>query len=250
MKPIIKFLLLILILSLPTHVSGQCNGTIECNPRSVGKSSLRLDIAVGANISTETESDSQWFGRRNKYAPDMDLRFAYMFNRHWGAYGELGLSFYKLKRDDRNVIEDIFEGFLDIVFPGISKVKPRLLLGVTYSTSLKKWELSPRLGLGYEWILSKNSSSSKTYNDGNVVTVSKEYDANPLIINPGINIGYRLSRVSTLFADISYNQPLTSSSLNINTTSSDNHKSFDYNSSSFGRNIILSIGIRLQTRNK
>lgn len=203
--------------------------------------SFMMSFSLGSNFNTGGNDYSEWFGSRADVATQFDMRMNVAFARNWCAYFDLGLSFYKVQTDD--LVQNIGNALLDELIPGLSKIKPSVALGVSYIVERNRWQLMPRVGIG--WMSAGCSSDNSTTVDGK--TTRLEIDRSPMFFNAGTSIGYRTSNKCSVIFDVSYRFPMQSCKAIHTTTLPDIPPVIVTNKShSWANDLSVSIGIQLQ----
>lgn len=202
------------------------------------KSLFALDLSVGTNIDLSSLNREQKtvFEERPASVFQFSMRPNYYFSRHWGAYVDLSFSFFRL--NDK-------EWLIDVLMPGLSKLKPTLSLGGTYRYEHGPWQIQPRLGVG---IVEYGHRSS------NVKTNEKETfqkrTGGMWSVNAGVSAAYRTSRVCSIFIDLSTMQPFTPATYCKTTTEGQVTTSYKVDTYTWGRSMSISLGLRLQLSGK
>lgn len=199
-----------------------------------------MSFSLGPNFNTGGNDYSEWFGSRADVATQFNMRMNVAFARNWFAYFDLGLSFYKVQTDD--LVQNIGDALLDELFPGLSKIKPSVALGVSYIVEKNRWQLMPRAGIG--WMSAGSSDKSETIAGK---TTRLEIDRTPMFFNAGTSIGYRTSNKCSVILDVSYRCPMQSCKA-IHTTTLPNASPviITKKSHSWANDLSVSIGIQLQ----
>lgn len=163
-----------------------------------------MSLSIGPNFNTGGNDYPEWFGSRANAVTQFDWRMNVSFVRHWCAYLDLGVSFFKIQTDDLG--ENLGAALIDkLLFPGLSKIKPSISTGITYLAEKGKWQFMPRVGIG--WISGGNSNKTKTI-DGKEYRL--EINRSPGFFNTGASLGYRTSNLCSVILDINYRCPMQS----------------------------------------
>ena len=64
------------------------------------RSPFIMSFSIGPNFNTGGSEHIGYFGSRADVATQFDWRIAVGFARHWNAYLDIGLSFFKIQTDD------------------------------------------------------------------------------------------------------------------------------------------------------
>lgn len=201
-------------------------------------------FSIGPNFNTGGNDYSEWFGSRAKVATQFDGRMNVSFARHWCAYLDFGITFFKIQTNDSG--ENIAAALSDKIFPGLSKIKPSISVGVTYIAEKGRWQFMPRTGIG--WMSVGYSNKTKTI-DGKDYQL--EIDRSPMFFNMGTSIGYRTSNPCSIILDINYRCPMQSSKAISTITSSDLPPVIEtMKSRSWTNDLSVSLGIQYQLEMK
>lgn len=194
-----------------------------------------IDVGPGCNIdmSSLSRAQSEAFDKRPKTVFQISARPTYFFCRHWGAYTDLRFNFFRLKKSDRIV---------DVLMPGLSKLRPSLTLGTVYRFERRRWQIQPRLGIG---ISAYGDYSSRSVHDGKEVT--KKLSGTMWCADLGISFAYRTSRVCALFLDLNTMQPFSPAKYRRTTTADGATSTLSVDSHTWGRTLSISMGVRFQT---
>lgn len=199
-----------------------------------------MSLSIGPNFNTGGNDCPEWFGSRANVATQFDWRMNVSFARHWSAYINLGASFFKVQTNDLG--ENIMTALADKLFPGLSKVKPSIGIGITYMIEKEKWQFMPRTGIG--WMSAGSSNKTKTI-DGKEYQL--EIDRSPMFFNMGASIGYRTSNLCSVILDINYRYPMQSCKAIYTTTLSDLPPVIEtMKSRSWANDLSISLGIQFQ----
>lgn len=199
-----------------------------------------MSLSLGPNFNTGGSDYSEWFGSRADVATQFDWRMNVAFARHWCAYLDFGVTFFKVQTNGLD--ENIATVLLDDLFPGLRKIKPSISAGVTYIAEKGRWQFMPRTGIGW---------TSAGYVDKTKTIDGKEYqfdiDRSCVFLNTGASIGYRTSNVCSVILDISYRYPLQSCKAVYTTTSPDmSPVTKTMKSRSWANDLSVSLGIQFQ----
>ena len=199
------------------------------------KGLFALDLSVGTNIDLSSLNPEQKtvFDERPKAAFQISIRPSYYFSRHWGAYTDLRLNFFRLNNK---------EILLDILMPGLGLLKPAMNLGGTYRFEQGLWQIQPRLGVG---ILNYGNRDSKVNVNGK--ETHQKRSGGMWCVDAGVSAAYRTSRVCSIFLDISAMLPFTPAKYSTTTTIDGVITGYQAESYSWGRSMSISLGIRLRT---
>lgn len=219
------FIALLLVLSF--HANAQSDDTRLQTP-------ISMTVTLGANLNTGSCGDQSLFPSRPDACTQFDWRVNVAFAKHWSAFMDFGMSFYKIKPSDE-LGEIISDAIVEMFFPGVSHIHPSIAFGAAYVAQINRWQFSPRLGFGWMHVQSRD----KKKND-----VHYEYKIKPPYVNPALSIGYRLSNVCSLLLDVNYRCPLAESkgSITYGTGISDTK---NFKSRGWGNDLSISIGTQL-----
>lgn len=222
-----------LILCVST-VSAYASGPYECYQKRL----FALDLSLGTNIDLSSLSQEQKtvFDERPVSVFQIAARPSYYISRHWGTYVDLKLSFFRFNDMERLV---------DVLMPGLSKLKPAISLGGAYRYEHGRWQIQPRLGMG---IVGYGGNSSKVNNNGKE-TLQKR-TGSMWCVDAGISASYRASKVCSIFLDINAMQPFTPAKYSKTTTVDGVTNHYKVDTYTWGRSMSLSLGIRLETYGK
>lgn len=204
-----------------------------------------MSFSIGPNFNTGGSDYSEWFGSRANVATQFDWRMNVSFARHWCAYLDLGISFFKIQTNDlgENIAEALMDKFL---FPGISKIKPSISTGITYIAEKGRWQFMPRAGIG----LTSAGNSNKTTSIGEK-TYQLKINRSYMFFNTGASLGYRTSNLCSVIFDINYRYPMRSCKAIYTTTVSDLPPVAEtMKSRSWANDLSVSLGIQLQLEMK
>ncbi|MDE6117235.1 MAG: hypothetical protein K2G33_06990 [Duncaniella sp.] len=201
-----------------------------------------ITLSIGANINTGGKKNSQWFGTRPAVVPQINYRVTGYISRHWGIYGDVGLSIYKTKDDLRTGFEDLMNGMADIMFMGVSRWHLSLGVGGAYRYESRRVHLTPRAGLNFRLTSSKERSYSNKEGDWES---SKQLAW--LCADTGVEIGYRISRGCSLILDFDYSLPLQDSKFHLTHTHNSTSDVNVYKSRAWGDEFTISIGVKFGT---
>lgn len=242
-KQIFAVIVFLIIGMLPVTAQEKETYTIKKEKQKV--ESLRrpftMSLSVGPNFNTGGSDYPEWFGSRADVVTQFDWRMNVSFARHWCAYLDLGVSFFKIQTDDlgENIAAAIIDKFL---FPGLSKIKPSISTGVTYIAEKGRWQFMPRAGIG--WMSAGNSNKTKTI-DGKEYRL--EINRSPMFFNVGTSLGYRTSNVCSVILDINYRCPMQSCKATYTTTASNLPPvTGTMKSRSWTNDLSVSLGIQFQ----
>lgn len=196
-----------------------------------------LDLGLGTNIDLSSLSQEQKkvFEDRPLSVFQISMRPSYFFSRHWGTYMDLRLNFFRFNNK---------EWLLDVLMPGLSKLKPALSLGGTFRYEHGPWQIQPRLGVG---IVEYGTNKSKV--KVNEKETIQKRTCGMWSVDIGASAAYRTSNVCSIFLDINAMQPFTPAKYS-KTTIDGAINSYKVNTYSLGRSMSISLGIRLQFPNK
>lgn len=202
------------------------------------KDLFALDLAAGTNIDLSSLSQEQKmvFEKRPLSVFQITMRPSYYFSRHWGTYVDLRLNFFRFNDKERLV---------DVLMPGLSKLKPALSLGGTYRYEHGPWQIQPRLGGG---IVEYGHSNSKV--KANEKETIQKRSGSMWSIDAGISAAYRTSKVCSIFLDLSAMQPFTPAKYSKTMTVDGTTTRYKVETYTWGRSMSISLGIRLQTSTK
>jgi len=200
-----------------------------------------IAITIGGNINTGGKMNAEWFGTRRDIAPQFNYRFTGFVSKHWGIYGDLGLTIYKTDGGFKSgVITDIAEAFADALFLGISNWHFSLGVGGAYRYATGRMQFIPRAGLNFR------TPGNKTHKKSSGSTSWSTKCQTPwLCADTGIECGYRLSRLCSLILDVDYSLPLQQSKFRYTKESPSENKTECYKSHSWGNELTVSLGIKI-----
>ena len=221
-------IILVLAIAGITHAQAE-------SPAEYGKSTFALDLGLGANFDMSSLNSEQKavFDRRPSVATQISFRPAYYFSRHWGAYADLRFNLFRLHEAER---------LMDILIPGLSKLKPSITFGSTYRFEHGHWQLQPRVGIGWS-----NYGRSKSHLKTSDKEVSQRRTGTMLCLDAGFSVAYRTSRVCALFIDLNTIQQLSPAKYTCTTIEGGSESDLTVKSHTWGRTMSISAGIRLQT---
>lgn len=207
-------------------------------PAEYEKNTFALDIGLGANfdLSSLNAEQKAVFDRRPSTVAQISFRPSYFFSRHWGAYADLRLNIFRLLEAEK---------LMDIFIPGLSKVKPSITLGGTYRFEHARWQIQPRLGLGYS-----NYGRLKQHTKRGDVETNIRRTGTMLCLDAGFSVAYRTSRVCALFIDLNTMQQLSPAKYTRTTVGPGSDSDLTVKSGTWGSTMSVSVGIRLQTSSK
>lgn len=242
-KQIFAVIVFLIIGMLPVSAQEKETYTIKKEKQKV--ESLRrpftMSLSVGPNFNSGGSDYPEWFDSRADVVTQFDWRMNISFARHWCAYLDLGVSFFKIQTDDlgENIAAAVVDKFL---FPGLSKIKPSISTGITYIAEKGRWQFMPRAGIG--WMSAGNSNKTKTI-DGKEYRL--EINRSPMFFNVGTSIGYRTSNICSVILDINYRCPMQSCKATYTTTASNLPPVTEtMKSRSWTNDLSVSLGIQFQ----
>lgn len=196
--------------------------------------SLQLSMAAGCNFSLAGDVDQWWFGDRQARAFELDWMVSYMFPGHWGVYADLRLKFFRLRDAQEGLAEDIFDTF----FPGLRRLHPSFSVGGVYRYEYGRWGIYPRIGIGWQ---------SYGYRESTKDSGAWEFRrrTSTMTLNAGMTGAFRLSRRISFILDMHFQQPLQKSKATLTEIRSGEEIRTVRWTSSLGRELTLSCGIRL-----
>lgn len=202
------------------------------------KGLFALDLSMGANIDLSSLSQEQKavFEERPTSVFQLTMRPSYFISRHWGAYVDLSFNFFRLNDKERLV---------DLLMPGLSKLKLALTLGGDYRYEHGPWQIQPRLGVG---IVDYGHNRSKVNSNGKETL--KERTGDMWSVDAGVSAAYRTSRLCSIFLDFSTKQPFTPAKYSKTTTADGLTTRYTVDTYTWGRSMSISLGIRLQFSGK
>lgn len=202
------------------------------------KDLFMLDIGVGANVdlSSLSNEQAQVFDKRPSSVVQVSMRPGYFFSTHWGAYADFRFNLFRLRE---------IEKAIDILVPGLSKLKPSVSMGMAYRFERKHLQIQPRLGVGF----SSYGNSTRKYKTGKE-EMSEEVSGGMWCVDAGVSFAYRTSRVCALFIDLNAMQPFTPAKYSLTKTVDGVSADYSLNSYTWGRTMSISVGVRLQTSGK
>lgn len=160
-----------------------------------------MSFSIGPNFNTGGSEHPEYFGSRADVATQFDWRMSVGLARHWNAYLDIGLSFFKIQTDD--LTTNIAQALGDKLFPGLSRIKPSASIGIGYTAEMGRWQLMPRVGIGR--MSAGGSEKTQTIEE---TTYKLKISRSSTFLNPGIAAGYRTSNLCSFILDISYRCPL------------------------------------------
>ena len=225
---------IIMLMSCVATFSAYASELYKCYPKGL----FALDLSMGTNIDLSSLSQEQKsvFEERPLSVFQITMRPSYYFSRHWGTYVDLKLNFFRFNDMERVV---------DVLMPGLSKLKPALSLGGTYRYEHGSWQIQPRLGVG---IVEYGGNKSKVKTNGKE-TIQKR-TGGMWCVDAGVSAAYRTSKVCSIFLDISAMLPFTPAKYTKTTTVDDVTTRYKVDTYTWGRSMNISLGIRLQTLGK
>jgi len=199
------------------------------------KRSFMLDLGMGANfdMSSLDAEQQDYFDKRPGAVTQISMRPAYFFSRHWGAYADLRFNLFLLRKSEK---------FLDLLLPGLSKLKPSFTMGATYRFERGRWQIHPRLGLGFNCY-----GGMKSYKKVGDDEVSQKCTGSMFCLDGGISFAYRTSRVCSLFVDVNTMLQLAPAKYTCVSTTGGATTTYAVDSHTWGNTMSISAGIRLQT---
>ncbi len=226
--------LLISFMFIACFVSAYASKPYTCYQKDL----FTLDLGAGTNIDLSSLSQEQKtiFEKRPMSVFQITMRPSYYFSRHWSAYVDFRLNFFRFNDKERLV---------DILMPGLSKLKPELSLGGTYRYEHGPWQIQPRLGVG---IVEYGHNNSKVQAGGKETVQKRTGDM--WSINAGVSAAYRTSKVCSIFLDLSTMQPFTPAKYSKTITVDGNTARYKVDTYTWGRSMSISLGLRLQTSTK
>lgn len=237
--------LIIGMLSATAQENGIYKNKKEKSKIASSQQPFMMSFSIGPNFNTGGNDYSEWFGSRANVATQFDWRMNVSFARHWCAYLDLGISFFKIQTNDlgENIAEALMDKFL---FPGISKIKPSISTGITYIAEKGRWQFMPRAGIG----LTSAGNSNKTTSIGEK-TYQLKINRSCMFFNTGASLGYRTSNLCSIIFDINYRYPMRSCRATYTTTVSDLPPVAEtMKSRSWANDLSVSLGIQLQLEMK
>lgn len=199
-----------------------------------------MSFSIGPNFNTGGSEYPDYFGTRSDVATQFNWRMSGAFTRHWAAYAELGMSFFRVKTDD--VVINIMEDLLSMMSLGLTKMKPSLGAGVTYIAEKGKWQFLPRVGIGW---MSAGNSNGTTEIKGKESRL--KINRSPWFANAGASIGYRMSKVCSAILDVNYRHPLQACKATYTTQSPEEAPVIiTKKSRSWANDLSVSVGIQVQ----
>ncbi len=228
------YITFISVILCATTVSAYASGPYECYQKGV----FALDLSTGINLDLSSLNQEQKtaFDKRPVSVCQITIRPSYYFSRHWGTYVDLRLNLFRFNDMERLV---------DVLMPGLSKLKPTLSLGGSYRYGHGPWQIQPRLGVG---IVEYGHNSSKLKANGKETLRKRR--GSMWSVDAGASVAYRTSKICSIFLDLSAIQPFTPAKYSKTTTVdgvTTRHKVDTY---SWGRSMSISLGFRFQTSDK
>lgn len=198
------------------------------------KGLFALDLGLGDNIDLSSLSQEQEtvFEKRPESVFQIMIRPNYYFSCHWGAYVDMRFNFFRF--DDK-------ERLLDLLLPGLSKLKPSLSLGGTCRCEIGPWQIHPRLGVG---IVGYGGSSIKLKLNGN--ETMRKRTGGMWSVDAGLLTAYRFSKLCSIFLDFNIMQPFIPAKYIKTTTIDGVTTRYEVDSYTWGRSMTISLGVRLQ----
>lgn len=214
--------------------SGGCcaaSGSYVCYQKGL----FALDLGVGSNIdlSSLSKEQKEVFYERPRSVFQISMRPSYYFSRHWGGYLDLRFNLFRFHEIER---------LLDVLMPGLSKLKPTLSLGGTYRYERGPWQLQPRLGVG---IVDYGGGNKHVKHNGK--ETAQKRSGSMWSVDAGVSVAYRTSRICAIFLDINTMQPFTPAKYTKTVTVDGTTTRYRVESHTWGRSMSLSLGLRLQT---
>ncbi len=201
-----------------------------------------MSFSIGPNFNTGGSDYPEYFGSRADVATQFDWRMSVGFARHWNAYLDIGLSFFKIRTDDLST--NIAQALSDKLFPGLSKIKPAASIGIGYTAEMGRWQLMPRVGIGR--MSAGGSEKTQTIEE---TTYKLEISRSSTFLTPGIAAGYRTSNLCSIILDVSYRCPLQDCKTTYTVTEPDlTSTTKTVNSRSWANDLSVSVGIQLHMR--
>lgn len=203
------------------------------------RSPFIMSFSIGPNFNTGGSEHTEYFGSRADVATQFDWRISVGFARHWNAYLDIGLSFFKIQTDD--LWSNIAQTIGDKLLPGLSRIKPSASIGIGYMEEIGRWQLMPRIGIGR--MSAGGSEKTQTIED---TTYKLEISRSSTFLNPGISAGYRTSNLCSIILDVSYRCPLQSCNTTYTVTEPDLPSVTEtVKSRSWSNDLSVSVGIQL-----
>ncbi len=202
------------------------------------KNTFALDLGLGANfdLSSLNAEQKAVFDRRPSTVAQVAFRPSYYFSRHWGAYADLRFNIFRLHEAEK---------LMDILVPGLSALKPSITLGGSYRFEHSRWQIQPRLGIGYS-----NYGRLKGHTKKGEIETYQRRTGTMLCLDAGFSVAYRTSRVCALFIDLNTLQQLSPAKYTRTTIEDGTESGLTVKSHTWGRTMSVSVGIRLQTSSK
>lgn len=197
-------------------------------------------ISLGANFNTGGKMNAQWFGSRPDAAVQLNYRLIGYLSRHWGIYGDLGFSYYDDKDPHDSTIDNIMQAIGDKFFNGITKWHFTFGVGAAYRYETGRLQIVPRVGINMRFPTRKHKN--KTHGTS---SFKSERDLAWLCADTGFELGYRTSRLCSIVLDIDYSLPLQKSKFEYTQTNESETKSGYYKSHSFGNELTVSLGLKI-----
>lgn len=216
---------LLLLMSVSTNAQTE-NGQLQ--------TPISMAFSIGGNFNTGSCGDQSLFPTRPDLCTQFDWRVNVAFARHWSAFMDLGMSFYKIKPSD-SFSDIVSDALVEMFLPGVSHIHPSIALGAAYVAQVNRWQFSPRLGFGWMHVKSYHKKQN---------SIDYEYKITPFYVNPAVSIGYRLSKVCSLILDVSYRCPLTASKGSI-TYGTGISNTENFKSHGWGNDLSISVGTQL-----
>ncbi|MBK5719631.1 hypothetical protein JGH11_01970 [Dysgonomonas sp. Marseille-P4677] len=174
-----------------------------------------LDAEVEQNFRLNNWFDNTEINKGMGYASSTDLkaRFSWRCYQNIGIYSDLSIAAYH--GENRYNPTDILNEFelsnyyiRDVYSWGGEDVCTKMSFGLFYKFQLKKIDLIPRLGIGFESLITTSASNIlKKKGSNDMYTISYDWDIKdtPLqFASLELSSSYRISRITSLIFGLSY----------------------------------------------
>lgn len=216
------------------------------------KRPLTVSVTYGRSINTGGNDNEYWFGRQPGNHGELGIQLSYLFINHCGIFADMYFS------AGGNWVPPI-----DIEWMNAESCGPvgsmGMGVGLMYRFENYRWQFFARTGIGSCSIDNADDlfhNITEENNDSKTI-ITEVLEARrltcPSYVNFGITGGYRLTHELSIVLDVNYRYPYTSSTVIISrkTWPSEDEPSQVinqqmYHSRSWGNNITISLGFRVQ----
>lgn len=207
----------------------------------------QLDFTLGANFDMTRSSsnpDAILMSTRRDVAPMLNVRLNHFFSKQLGWYSNFQLNFYKEKDPQDGFVDEVLEGMMDKLLPGLTSFHPAVDVGLVYRIEKKRFRLHPSVGLGVNFHMSDEASSMEVdSSDSEKYAIRFERNGSKLFVNLGLAASYSVSDRSFLILRTGFHQPLQKSDIKMdiikNGVETENRY---YGTRTAGRSFSLSLG--------